>query len=286
MAKIFLPPDGSFTLAASNSTVFGAGGMEVVTIAAGVSGLVIDQNLDWIRLPGSISDYLYWQTGNQLRVYDSSGATLIATVTVRDGSYWDFSDGASLVRFAEDGTLCLSDWMVSAAAPSPLLPSVYDYPVYSFEIQPTYFWLSPSGQSLVIEGGDATFTVGLSWPQSTPASVDYILTGYGGAVVGTDTDEPVISGEGISVNGSTITFAPGSTMATVRVPIVADSLIEIGEGINIGLVNPSPGISLSAAGLQASGAFLQDEVLYMPAFLWSATRRATPSKKQGPWFSP
>jgi hypothetical protein len=256
MAKIFLPPDGSFTLAASNSTVFGSTGMESVVIAAGVSGLFIDQNVDSIRFPGSISDYVYWQTGNQLRVYDAYGWTLVASLTIDDGTQLQFSGLSVNAEFLSDGTLRLGSWMASSTALSPLIPLLYDGPPLIIGFTPR-FSLADSSASAV-EGGFATFEVRLNAAQATHTSVDYTLSGTGGAVLGLDTGTPLISGPGISANGATLIFAPGSTRATINVPIIFDELEESGEALSLALANPSPGIELSVTAPVSAQVLLLD----------------------------
>lgn len=270
MVKVFLPAGDSLALAESNCAVYGASGRETLSIAPGAVGLVIDQNVEEIRFPGLIGDYLYRQTGNQLQVYDRSGTTLVAKLAVYDGSILSFPDAGVNVRFAEDGTLYLTDWMVSATAPGPLLSSGHGYPIsiVPFDTQRVYFGLdfSGSGPGFVSEGDYATFVLMLSQAQAVPLSINYVLTGFGGALVGTDTGEPAVSGEGVSVSGSTLTFAPGSTTATISVPIIADSLLEIGEGLSMSLANPSPGTKQPMVYSNSGIISLRDEVLSMPAF--------------------
>lgn len=43
-----------------------------------------------------------------------------------------------------------------------------------------------------------------------------------------------------------VTFAPGETVQTVRIPIVNDAIAEVAETLNLALVNPTPGVEIGA----------------------------------------
>ena len=99
-AAIYLGNADSFTVSNSGATVYGSAGIDTVTISNGVSGVVLDQNIDQINLLGTSIGYTVKQTGNLLNVYDSTGTILILKVPVQDDS---------------NGTiLCFSDMTVSA----------------------------------------------------------------------------------------------------------------------------------------------------------------------------
>lgn len=245
MAKVFLKPGDSFTLASGSSTVFGASGTETVVIEAGVAGLAMDQNVERVQFPAWSSDYLYWQTGNQLHVYDGSGTTRIASLTVQgDGTQLVFPNGMAEAKFSAAGALFLGGGEVSSTAPSKLLDNVYLPVIVADPSTMPAFSVAPASSSAA-EGGYASFVVTLSPPQAAATSIDYTLIGRNGAVLGIDAGTPLVSGAGISASGSTLTFAPGSGTATLSVPIIFDSEEEIGEVLNVSLANPSPGIGVS-----------------------------------------
>jgi hypothetical protein len=95
-AKVYLGTDDTFIVSSSGTTVYGGAGSDVVTITAGVSGVILDQNIERINLSGAVSSYSFTQTGNKLNIYDTTGVTRIVTVPVQgdgDGTILSFSDG-------------------------------------------------------------------------------------------------------------------------------------------------------------------------------------------------
>jgi hypothetical protein len=53
-----------FTINSSGTTLYGGNGNDTVTIAAGVTGVKLDQNVERINLPGAADSYTFKQTGN------------------------------------------------------------------------------------------------------------------------------------------------------------------------------------------------------------------------------
>ena len=102
--RFFLDPNNNATVSNSNVTVYGASpGNEIVTIAPGMSGILIDQNIERINFSGASISYTFRQTGNMIIVYDSTGTTLIATAAVQDdadGTLLSFSDGTASAKFS------------------------------------------------------------------------------------------------------------------------------------------------------------------------------------------
>jgi hypothetical protein len=95
-AKIYLGTDDVFTVSNSGAALYGGPGSDTVTIAAGVTGVILDQNVERINLSGASSDYTFKQTGNKLNVYDATGSTLLVMVPVQgdsDGTLVSFSNG-------------------------------------------------------------------------------------------------------------------------------------------------------------------------------------------------
>ena len=91
MAKTYLDSNDVYTLATSNTTIYGGTGNERVVMQSGVTGTTLDQNIEQVDLSGAKSSYNYQQSGNQLKVY--SGSTLVATIPVQeDGTSLQFTD--------------------------------------------------------------------------------------------------------------------------------------------------------------------------------------------------
>jgi len=88
---------------------------------------------------------------------------------------------------------------------------------------------------LVVEGQSSpqsvTYTVTLSTPSAQPVTVEY-ATADGTALAGLD----------YTAVAGTLTLAPGTTTATISVPILNDSLLEADETFLLRLANPSAGI--------------------------------------------
>lgn len=89
----------------------------------------------------------------------------------------------------------------------------------------------------VAEGADAVFTVKLNVPALIAASVNIDLKGVNGAAASIDYNaNGILSGAGVTASGTTLTFAAGATMATVKFPVLADSISpETGEGLTLAL---------------------------------------------------
>jgi ELWxxDGT repeat protein len=100
--KVFLADDYTFTAANNNLSIFGSTGLETLNILGYLpiteqilNGIEIDQNIETVNFSLSSGDYLFSQAGNALKVFDSSGEVLIATIPVQeDGTDLSFGDGA------------------------------------------------------------------------------------------------------------------------------------------------------------------------------------------------
>lgn len=128
MAKIFLDLDETNVNIANNGDeVFGQQGDESVVIMPGVTGVVLDGNVEAVTLDGNIGDYLFQQQGNQLLVY--SGGVLVATIPVQaddDGSQLTFDDGTFTAEFGEGAVISLGGEDVPSDAPGPIDPTPGD----------------------------------------------------------------------------------------------------------------------------------------------------------------
>lgn len=95
-AKIYLSANDSFIISNSGATVFGGTGNEVVTLGAGVSGVILDKNIERVALAGDSSNYSFKQTGNKLNVYNIADSRLLASAPLQGdagGTQFKFSNG-------------------------------------------------------------------------------------------------------------------------------------------------------------------------------------------------
>lgn len=116
MARVYLDSADAFTVSNNNVSVYGSTGSEVVTVANGVTGVTLDQNVEQVSLLGARSAYTYQQSGNQLLVY--SGTTLVCRVPVQDdsnGTQLAFSDGTADAKISATG-MTLGGSSLSAAS--------------------------------------------------------------------------------------------------------------------------------------------------------------------------
>ena len=96
MSKTYLENENAI-VSNSNTFVFGTSGTEFVTIAADVTGIMLEQNIEKVSFPGASSNYLFAQAGNQIKVFDSTGASLLVTIPVQgdlNGTEIVFTDWA------------------------------------------------------------------------------------------------------------------------------------------------------------------------------------------------
>jgi hypothetical protein len=97
-AKVFLGNDDIFTINSSGTTLYGSSGNDSVTIAAEVTNVTLDQNVERINLPGASTSYQFKQTGNKINIYDTTGITQLVTIPIQgdaDGTQLSFSNGTA-----------------------------------------------------------------------------------------------------------------------------------------------------------------------------------------------
>jgi hypothetical protein len=134
-ANIFLGADDKFTVSNSGAILYGSSGADLVTIVAGVSGTILDQNIEQIVIPGASSSYTFQQTGNIINVLDSSGNTRIVKASVQgdsDGTLLGLSDVTASAKLIGGGVMTLGGKTVSANAPgvltvAPVVSILFDY---------------------------------------------------------------------------------------------------------------------------------------------------------------
>jgi hypothetical protein len=124
-AKIYLGSDDNFTVGNSGATLYGSSGTDTVTIATGMSGVILDQNVERINLSGAAGSYSFKQTGNKITLYDASGTTLLVSVPVQgdsDGTLLSFSNGTASVTLS-GGVMTVGGATVSSTAATTLTPT-------------------------------------------------------------------------------------------------------------------------------------------------------------------
>lgn len=203
-------------------------------IAAGAKISIVDtEGVDKIQLVDGLKIKSNVFAGDAVQLTLSNDAV----ITLFGGSHFTFDLGMNIVANDNVGTAAQTfdqlkteiegktDYEVGIPPPPPT---------------PTFTLSGPSGVS---EGGTATYTVTLSEAQAAATTVDLAFTASG-AVLGTDTGAAVASGTGITYAGTVLTFAAGSTTATIAVPVVLDSTAETGESITATISAPSAGAEL------------------------------------------
>ncbi len=154
MADIFLKSGDNLTGITFGGGVFGAAGTESVGYTGAAIGIVVDQNVEQVRLAGSTSSYTYQQQGNQLVVF--SGSTEVARIAVQgdaNGTLVDFANGRVEVRLSSAG-LTIGTTTVPTAAPGPVVPAVIDG---SGGTGTQTLTLTPGPDTLTASGGSDIF---------------------------------------------------------------------------------------------------------------------------------
>jgi hypothetical protein len=92
----YLQSSGHVAVGNSDIKVYGASAMESISLLSGVSGVVVDQNIERLTLDQAASSYVFEQAGNQLNVLE--GGVMLVSFVVQgdsDGTLLDFGDGTS-----------------------------------------------------------------------------------------------------------------------------------------------------------------------------------------------
>jgi hypothetical protein len=125
-AKVFLAADDTFTVRNSGTTIYGSTGNNVVTMAAdvigGVTGVILDQNIERINFPAASGNYAFKQSGNMIIVYAASGTTPLVSAPVQgdsDGTVLGFNNGTASAKLT-GGVMTLGGVPVSSGTQSTL----------------------------------------------------------------------------------------------------------------------------------------------------------------------
>lgn len=252
MAKVFLDSADSITIGnnQNNVSVYGTTGVDSVNLLAGLTLTTADQNVDKVLFSGAISSYKFVQAGNGIKVYDSTGATLIASVSAQpdaDGTALTFTDGTASAKLVTGAagtvpTMTLGGTTISSTTtPGAVVPTTFDTaiktpaPTGGTVTPPT-----PTGNASSVDGlgTDATAATPLSLASSGAFNyTDNVATRSNVTISGFGADDSI-----------TIT---GSTAA------IYDNVISsAGSDVSISYNNGGVLNLITLVGVNAGGAFV------------------------------
>ena len=222
--KIFLEKtDDTLVLQNNNVKIYGAIGEQIVQIASGVVGTMIDSNVEGIKFDGSIGDYAFKQSGTNLEIYDR-GRSLVAEISLQDDS-----DGTKLT-FADKNTsaifsptpkglfLSIDGQTVSTSLPSALVSS-------SPQNTPTYKLSSDAPNGKINEDGSVTFTL-ITTNVAEGTNVPFKFSG-------SINDDDVLGG----LDSNPVFTVEKDGTATFSTYFVDDGIVESPENLTITLIN-------------------------------------------------
>ncbi|WP_375338649.1 Calx-beta domain-containing protein [[Phormidium] sp. ETS-05] len=101
---------------------------------------------------------------------------------------------------------------------------------------------SLTGSSTTVTEGNSgtqqiTYNITRAGAINETSNVDFNFSGTAANTI--DYNLVAITGTGVTTSGSTITFAPNSTNATITVEVLGDQIDEEDETLEINLVNPT-----------------------------------------------
>lgn len=264
MAKrLFLTADtDSVTLSDPGFTVFGGTGSQTVKLTSAATGTVLDANIERIELSGDLSAYTFNAVaGTGLQIF--SGSTLIGTIgSLNQNATLAFSNGSvALVQTGGTAFTVGGQAVTTSSTAAAITGATVNTSDKSTIALPTFS--IAAGAAAVTEATSATFTVTLSSAATSSTSVAIAATGTGGATIGTDTGTMTATGTGVTLAGGILTFAAGSTTATVTLPINGDDTSpETGEGVTVTLSSASSGTAVSATAGSASSTITDAPISY------------------------
>jgi hypothetical protein len=233
MAKVFLDSGDSWIIANDGADVFGAAGDEQAIINAGVTGVVLDSNVERADLAGNVADYTFQQQGNQLVAFSGGEAVMYLPVQ-EDGSQVVFADGS--VEVTLDATGMQLGGSEVPSTEGPVVPTTIDDTVTSdagdgggAPVEGQTFMLTTDATS-VTEGNAVTFTVTASEAVEADTTFKYQVSGVEVAGGTASLDD-------FTVGSGTLTMAAGETTATFTITPKDDGNAEGFEGFNVTLLD-------------------------------------------------
>ncbi|WP_319641306.1 S-layer protein [Novosphingobium sp. JCM 18896] len=160
MANLYLSSGDAITGLNFGGNVFGAAGSESISYAGGVSGIVVDANVEEVRLAGSTSSYTFQQQGTSLVVF--SGTTQVAKISLQDdanGTLIAFQNGRVEAKIVAGSppTITLGTTTVPATAAGAVVPAVIDASAGTGSLALS---LTTGTDNLIGTAGDDVFTAG------------------------------------------------------------------------------------------------------------------------------
>lgn len=125
IASVFLDPGDQF-ISGSVANFYGSTGVDKVRIQDGVSGIKVNQNVEYVIFAGSTDDYQYQRAGNQLKMY--TGSNLACTIPLQgddDGTQIVFANGSVSAKLV-GSVMSFGGTTVSISAPESLIPAIID----------------------------------------------------------------------------------------------------------------------------------------------------------------
>jgi len=261
MAKVFLESGETYLVGNNKTDLYGVGGtgLEVVNVAAGVSGVTVDQNVDRMVFNADTSALSFKQSGINLEVY--SGTTLLASIPLQadaDGTLITTATGTMQAKVSATG-MTLGGAPVSATAAGMVSPTTVDTSVKAPSSgggsTPT-----PPASGLpeltvanvsATEGNSGTknltFVLSLSSAPSSAVVVNFETVSESGTGIATSNDD-------YQPAAGVVSFAAGQTAATVSVVVNGDTTFEPNETFKVKF--SSSGIK---AGVTATGTITNDD---------------------------
>lgn len=257
MAKVYLDSGDTFALSGAAS-VYGSTGTEKVIVNTGVTGVVVDANVERVDLPGASSAFTFKQAGNQLQVL--SGSTVVATIPLQDdanGTQVVFSNGSVDAKLVAGTplTITLGGVTVPSAAAAAVTPTTIDATVTSGSGSSTgtgagqTFSLTTAVETKALTSGNDTVdgsTVANSLSGDTLVDASTTDSDVLNAIITATPTKPVISnvetmnidfkGFNLSLDASSITGGTivASTTQEFNTGATITGLSNKGVGVNVG----------------------------------------------------
>ena len=221
--------DGNSTAQAyTNDMIFvgAATGSQTIQINAGVTGVVVDANIERFVLTGNLSTYRFAATAAGTSVQDATGVIVATIPSLNQTATVVFADGSAPLVQTGGSSFTLGGAALASTAAAVTAASMGA----GFTATNT---VTLSGATSVNEGASAIYTVTLGSVSSSLVTVPYTLTGTTTA--------------GVDFTGTasgTLSISAGSTSTTLTLPVAADSLTDGAETIIVTLGTPSSGFTV------------------------------------------
>ena len=234
MTRQFFTTGEASHVAGNNDIYYGlTTGSQTVNIPAGVTGVVVNADVEQVNFAGNISDYKFLQQGNSVLVKNVAGTT-VATLRVQgdtDGTQLKFGDSGVFNAILANGAVKVGGAAISnndngdvaAAAPSAT-------PNAGTVTTPAY--VITSSATSVDEGTTVTFTVTAAAAASVDRTFDYQIKGAAqGVAAAAQTAD-------FSTTNGPFTIKANEVTGTILVTPLADNAPDdYYEGFNVSIID-------------------------------------------------